>query len=49
MQEALVGMILFLLITYGFLQLLRQELKVAVQIEQKVISFSLREEQLDVY
>ncbi|GGZ80267.1 hypothetical protein GCM10007161_09920 [Ignatzschineria indica] len=49
MQEALVGMVLFLLLTYGALQLLRQELKVAVKIEQKVISFSLREEQLDVY
>lgn len=49
MQEALVGMVLFLLLTYGALQLLRQELKVAVKIEQKVASFSLREEQLDVY
>ena len=49
MQEVMVGIILFLLMSYGIHTLLKRQLMVVVEIEEKTVSFSHREDQLNAY
>ncbi|WP_157953480.1 hypothetical protein [Ignatzschineria cameli] len=49
MHEVLVGIILFLLMSYGVQLLLKAQYKVIVEVEKVVEELSLREDQLNEY